>query len=85
MSFAKHSLLPQGALIEMTEIGGHIKVTALDPVSTMEASIVGDPKSSQRQLEDLAVKKLIWVIEKAVKPAKQNQAVRKGPPSGWDL
>ncbi|MDX1736735.1 MAG: hypothetical protein R3261_00760 [Alphaproteobacteria bacterium] len=99
MSNPSHVLLPKGALIEMNELGGHIKVTAVDPVSFEEVSIVGSPRATQSELEDLAVRKLIWKLEKKLKESvtttkKTNSPSgwdmsgipkKKGPPSGWDL
>jgi hypothetical protein len=51
-------------LIEFHVIGQSVKVTALDPKTLMEISIVGDLKLSQRQLAQAAVRKLKYVIKK---------------------
>ena len=87
MSFSKHSLLPQGALIEMNQIGNSIKVMALDPVTATEVSIVGSALASQKELEDLAIKKLVWVLQKKLNEKNKNVGGRKitSAPSGWDL
>jgi hypothetical protein len=56
---------PQGSfLIEFHQVGGSIKVTALDPVSLTEVSIVGSPHVSKQQLSELAVRKLLFMLNK---------------------
>lgn len=57
---------PQGneIYIEFKQIGQYIKVTAIDSVTGMEASIVGDAKASQGELKRLAAQKLRYVLEK---------------------
>lgn len=47
-----------GYLIEFRPVGGYVKVSALDPVSLQEVSIVGSPQVSQDILTRLAVRKL---------------------------
>jgi hypothetical protein len=51
-------------LIEFHRIGAYVKVTAVDPQSGTEASIVGDAKTPQKHLEQMAVKRLLWVMNK---------------------
>ncbi len=51
-------------LIEFTVIGNSVKVTALDPVTQLEVSIVGDPRVGQHQLSRLAVRKLRYRLQK---------------------
>ncbi len=51
-------------LIEFKQVGNSIKVTAIDPVSGTEVSIVGDPKASQDELSRVAVDKLLYVLKK---------------------
>ena len=51
-------------IIEFYSVGNAVKVSAIDPVSLKEVSIVGDPKASQQELTELAVKKLKFVLEK---------------------
>lgn len=53
--------------IEYTAIGSSVKVTAIDPVTTIEVSIVADRKTPQAQLDALAVKKLEYMIRKKMK------------------
>ncbi|MTI09670.1 serine hydroxymethyltransferase [Rhodospirillaceae bacterium RKSG073] len=76
-------MLPRGALIELEQHGNSVKVSAIDPVSFIEVSIVGPTTASQSELENLAVKKLIWRLEKVINEKGSQQ--KKGPPSGWDM
>lgn len=57
-----------GYLIEYTPVGNVVKVTALDPQTLVEVSVVGDPRLSQRELALLAVRKLRYMIAKQQKP-----------------
>lgn len=49
-------------LIEYTGIGNSVKVTAMDPRTLVEVSVIGDAKLSQRDLATLAVRKLRYMI-----------------------
>lgn len=51
-------------IIEFTQIGGSIKVTAFDPRTMTEVSIVGAAQYSQEFLSRQAVKKLEYVLAK---------------------
>ncbi len=51
-------------LVEFHRVGNAIKVSALDPVSNTEVSIVGDPAASQDELTRIAVQKLEYVLAK---------------------
>jgi len=53
--------------IEYFQQGGSIKVTAIDPVTGIETSIVGSAKATQSELNRVAVRKLQYVIEKHAK------------------
>jgi hypothetical protein len=53
-----------GYFIEYTAVGNSVKVTAMDPVTLVEVSIIGDRKLSQRELAALAVRKLRYMIDK---------------------
>lgn len=52
-------------IIEFHSLGNSVKVTAIDPVSGKEATIVGDPKATKDHLMRLAVKKLEYVMRKS--------------------
>ena len=59
---------PDGAggevLIEFIVQGVAVKVTAVDPTSGVEASIVGPASAPRSVLEGNAVKKLLYVLKK---------------------
>ena len=45
-------------------MGDYVKVSAIDPVTRREASIVGDPAAGKEALSRLAVRKLLYVMKK---------------------
>ena len=51
-------------LIEFTQIGASVKVTAVDPRTLTEVSIVGGAQYSQEFLTRQVVKKLEYVLAK---------------------
>ena len=53
-----------GYLIEFRQIGGSVKVSAIDPVSRTEVSIVGPSTASQAQLKAGAIAKLEFMLAK---------------------
>lgn len=55
----------RGYLLEFLPARGAVKVSAIDPLTGTEVSIVGSPAASQRQLEQVAVRKLEYVLGKA--------------------
>lgn len=54
----------QEYLLEFRQVGNAIKVSAIDPVTGTEVSIVGDPAASQEELGRLAVRKLLYILDK---------------------
>ena len=50
--------------LEFHQVGQYIKVSAIDPDTLTEVSIVGDPNTDRKRLEQLAVQKLEWVLAK---------------------
>ncbi len=53
-----------GYLIEFIQQGDYVKVSAVDPVSGREVSIVGDPAAGRQALTRVAVRKLEYVLAK---------------------
>jgi hypothetical protein len=51
-------------IFEFLRIGMALKVTAIDPATGAEASIVGDPRASQESLRRVARQKLDYVMRK---------------------
>ena len=83
-------VLPQGAIIEMVVHGAYVKVSAIDPVTSEEVSIVGDPAAGEARLTREAVRKLERIVfKKKTSRGRAEQALGRGrqadPPSGWDL
>ena len=54
----------QGYIIEFHRIGNAVKVTAMDPETLTEVSIVGAPTVSQAELTRLVVRKLEYRLAK---------------------
>lgn len=86
--------LPKGALIEFVPRGAYVKVSAVDPVSHEEVSIVGDPRRGSEALSVEAVRKLEFVLARKRGAKTGKTPSDKGPvvrgrrsenPSGWDL
>ncbi len=53
-----------GVIFEFISIGAYVKVSAIDPVTGIEASIVGNPASGETALRRAALRKLQYVMEK---------------------
>ena len=45
-------------------MGKYVKVSAIDPLTNTEISIVGDARASKTDLEQLVIKKLEYVLVK---------------------
>ena len=58
-------------ILEFIVYGSYVKVSAVDPVSGTEVSIVGDRKAEQSYLESVATKKLALVLKKNAKVARE--------------
>ncbi|MFN4165486.1 MAG: DUF6898 family protein [Ferrovibrio sp.] len=56
------------AIVEFRRIGAALKVIAVDPITGMEVSMVGDPRLSQQELARLAVQKLRYMQKKQQNP-----------------
>ncbi len=52
------------AIIEFIQQGRYVKVTAIDTITGIEGTIVGDPNAPKEKLEQLALKKLQYVLNK---------------------
>ena len=51
-------------IIEFIQVGAYVKVSAIDPISLVEVSIVGDPSASEEILKRNVLKKLNFVLSK---------------------
>jgi hypothetical protein len=65
----------EGAIVELQQNGAYVKATAIDPVSGIEVSIVGAASSPQALLQNAAVRKLRYVLEKKKGPASSGRGV----------
>jgi hypothetical protein len=50
--------------VEYITLGKSVKVTAFDPVNLREVSIIGSVRSSRKQLADVAIRKLQYMLAK---------------------
>ena len=51
-------------ILEYIPVGKYVKVSAVDPRTKVEVSIVGDPKQGEEALKRTAVRKLHYVLRK---------------------
>lgn len=54
----------EGYLVEFIRVGNAVKVSAVDPRTNTEVSIVGSPLMSQDHLTRNAIRKLEYVLKK---------------------
>jgi phage head maturation protease len=54
----------EGYIIEFHRVGNAVKVTAMDPATLTEVSIVGAPAVGDTELTRLVVRKLEYVLAK---------------------
>ncbi|WP_193180511.1 DUF6898 family protein [Nisaea sediminum] len=54
----------RGVIIEFLPSGSYVKVSAFDPVTMTEVSIVGNPASGETVLRHTVLRKLRYVLEK---------------------
>jgi hypothetical protein len=57
-----------GIIFEFINMGGYVKVSAIDTRTSTEVSIVGDPKRGEMALRRVVLRKLERAMEKAAKP-----------------
>ncbi len=66
-NYFDHAMVNREALLEFTQIGNTVKVTAVDAETGIEASIVGPVNAGQETLKRTALQKLKYVMEKQAK------------------
>ena len=54
----------QGYIIEFHQVGNAVKVTAMDPVTLTEVTIIGAPSAGDTELTRLVVRKLEYMLAK---------------------
>ncbi|MBU2089775.1 MAG: hypothetical protein KKB63_04350 [Alphaproteobacteria bacterium] len=62
-------------IYEFYTIGTYVKVSAIDPRTLVEVSIVGDPKRGETALRQAALQKLRYVLAKRDKPDPRGRLV----------
>ncbi|MGE0753898.1 MAG: hypothetical protein AB7L92_01915 [Alphaproteobacteria bacterium] len=50
-------------IIEIIQLGGSVKVSAFDPISMKEASVIVPPSTTREEMSKLAIKKLHYVMQ----------------------
>ena len=57
-------------ILEFHQVGAYVKVSAVDPVTLTEVSIVGNPAAGEAALRRAAIRKLEYVLQRdGVRPA----------------
>lgn len=56
-------------IVEFVQVGQHVKVSAIDPMTLTEVAIIGSPRASQESLTRLAVQKLEFMLRKKERDA----------------
>ena len=54
----------EGYIVEYVSLGNSVKVTAIDTITGREVCIVGSRKAPPKQLADVAIRKLKYVIDR---------------------
>jgi hypothetical protein len=67
MSHGRGAGEPAEVLLEFQRIGNAVKVTAIDPETLVEVSIVGDPAVGEETLKRTAIRKLRFVLDRRAK------------------
>ena len=60
-----------GVILEFIQMGAYVKVSAIDPATGLEVSIVGDPARGEAALRQTAIRKLQYVMEKKKKDGRR--------------
>ena len=58
------SVNPAEVIFEFHRLGNSVKVSAIDPLTNTEISIVGPPQAGEAYLKQTALRKLVWVLAK---------------------
>lgn len=58
-------------ILEFIPVGSYVKVSAIDPVTGTEVSIVGDPARGETALRQTAIRKLRYVMQKGAPGARK--------------
>jgi hypothetical protein len=61
------SEMPESYLIEYTRVGAQVKVSACDPHTGIEATVIVPANLSQKDMADHAIRRLHYVMNKRTK------------------
>ncbi len=64
---------PGEVILEFIRVGNAVKVSAVDPVTLTEVSIVGDPAVGEEMLTLIAVRKLNYVLKRGLAASKRRR------------
>ncbi len=70
-------------LIEIVQVGGSVKVSAIDPLTGTEVSIVGPPSAGEEALTRNAVNKLNYMLAKQRGDSKSDSNGNGEDGGGW--
>ena len=69
MTFQDRPMIgPKEIIIEFHRVGAYVKVSAVDPETLTEVSIVGDPAAGEAALKRVAVQRLEYVLARKAAP-----------------
>lgn len=74
----RRSVEGREVLLEFRQVGDFVKVTAIDPTSLREVSVVASPRISEAEMIRLAVRKLEFVEAKDTAAPKSGHRRRSG-------
>ena len=61
---------PRDVIVELFAVGAYVKVSAMDPATLTEVSIVGDPNAGEAALKRAALRKLEYVLSRRGRAAR---------------
>ncbi|MCG8490480.1 MAG: hypothetical protein MI743_02595 [Sneathiellales bacterium] len=73
-----HPPAQEGYIIEFVPVGKAVKVSAMDPATLTEVSIVGPTNASRAELQLTVIRKLQYVLNKKA----GEKTTKNDPPSG---
>lgn len=67
--------LDDGVIIELQQLGGYVKATAVDPRTGIEVSVFGSSQSPTTLLQNAAIRKLDYVLSNRKGPAREQRGL----------
>jgi len=72
-------------LYEFAKVGKHLRVTAIDPRTGIEVTMIADPRYGEVLIKRLAARKLAYVISKKRGNRIRGNEANDESQSGWDM